>query len=106
MSEANWKIEELPESLKDAAHDAEKYKALKAVMDQEGGRILVDSLMEDVAGSVNRLASGYKDMAEVEMRAICAFLQVNLGIVAVLRGAKGNVEEINAYIKEKLGGKS
>lgn len=90
------------ENLQEMVEDSERLHALKVVLDQEGGRMLVEALLADAMGSVNRLTSGFKDMSHTEMISECALLRTNLSLVQTLSGASAQEKEIDEIIKEAM----
>lgn len=94
-------LEKNPE-LADMLEDSERLHALKVVLDQEGGKMLVDSLLADIIGAVNRLAYESRTSTHVELLADCATLRANMDIVQVLHQAKSNEKEIDEILREKI----
>lgn len=88
--------------LNEIADDADKYHALKTVMDQEGGEILVDSLITDVARYVDRLASSHAELTLSEFISLSARIEVSLGMARSLTRAGKNLEGADEALKASL----
>lgn len=90
--------------VQDMIEDSNRLHSLKVVLDQEGGRMLVEALMEDVMGALNHVTSGYKTLNHAELMAQCATLKANLDLVSTLKRASLNEKELDEWIKEQLPG--
>lgn len=91
-------------ALLEAMEDADRLHALKVVLDQEGGRMLVDAMMTDAIATINKLIGGYRDsdVTETQLRAWCAQLDINLSTVRTLKSAQSGEKDINDWIQEEL----
>ncbi len=94
----------MTESLDLIKEDVEKMKALSAIPNTEGGKILIDSLGRDVVGSVESLIGGYKEASDTKLRATIAKLQADLGLLRVLTRAEENSrvaqDALKAFLQE------
>ena len=80
-----------------------KYKAILAALETEGGKILLESLRQDIASDVERL-SGLLNGSHVEIQAAIAKLNADLNFYRVLKRANNNVilaEEVLAKLLEE-----
>jgi hypothetical protein len=75
---------------KELEDDLGKYKAIASAIETEGGKILLDSLRQDIATDVERLA-GLLNGTMTEMQAAIAKLKVDLSFYRVLKRANNNV---------------
>ena len=84
---------EKPETqgVKEVRDDLSKFKAIQAVVDQEGGQILLGTLKEDICSGVEAVIALIK-APEIELRTSVAKLQANLNLYRVLKRSKDNVK--------------
>lgn len=80
----------------------DKYHALKAVFDQDGGKALVASLLLDVTNCVERIANGYKSMTHEEFITVSAELSAKLSLARELTRAEQNEKYIDDQILDAL----
>ena len=92
----------MSDSLDLIKEDVEKMKALSAVSNTEGGKMLIDSLGRDVVNGVESLIGNYKTSGEMKLIATIAKLQSDLGLLRVLTRAEANSKEAQAALKELL----
>lgn len=78
--------EKKPDSpqVKEVREDVEKYKAIEAVLNQEGGKILMSALRSDILTNVEGVISLLK-APEIELRTAVAKLAVNLNFYRALK---------------------
>jgi len=94
----------MPEKLNELKKDKDFYHNLKALGDTEGGKILIDGLVQDSINVMRRLSGSYETESELMLRAQCAKLQTNLAMLGTLNNAKTNEEDIDQLIDEALRG--
>jgi hypothetical protein len=80
----------------------DKYHALKALFDQDGGKALVASLLTDVQNCVEKIASGYKVMTHEEFISVSAELSAKLTLARELTRAEKNEKYVDTLILESL----
>lgn len=90
------------DALEGLADDADKLHDLKAIFDMEGGKMLVDALITDVVGSVDRLASGYADLTRDEFASLAAHISVNLALARTLTRSTENLKYADEALKDAL----
>jgi hypothetical protein len=91
------------ESLLAIAEQADKYHAIKALTDTEGGRVIREVLRDTAIHEINKLASNYKSLTHLEHISICASLNATLTHLRLLSNAKTNLEILDKEIKDTLG---
>jgi len=74
------------------AQDADRYSALYAAATSKGGKILIESLKQDIVAGVDKITVGYATLPEGELRAVCAALGINRSLVQSLTRSKDNFE--------------
>lgn len=84
------------------AADADRYAAIYAVSTSEGGKILIESLKQDVIAAVDKLCNGYTTMSEIELRATCATLSVNRSLIQSLTRSKDNLDGASDALDELM----
>jgi len=84
---------ELTPEQKAVQDDLDKYHAINAIANQEGGKILIKSLESDVVAGVETVISLYKG-DEMELRSTIAKLSANLSLLRVFKRAVKNEEEL------------
>lgn len=82
--------------------DLNNYAALSAISNQEGGRLLVDGLVTDVMGGIERVTGSYKTLTHVELMAVCAGLKANLDLLRILTRASTNKDLANEALEEAI----
>jgi hypothetical protein len=90
------------QELEDQADQLDKMHALDVMAQTEGARVLVDSLVSDCITAINALANRYKTMPEMEMRAYCAELSVNLALMLSITRSKMNRKALEEALAEAL----
>lgn len=94
-------IKERPE-LEPMAKDADLYHSLEAIANQEGGKVLIKTLMDDTVDSIEALVSGYKKMSLPDMQAYCATIAANLGVIRALTRSGKNKKLVDEALEEAL----
>lgn len=84
------------------ADDVQKYAAISSVANQEGGRILIGALIEDVITGVESAAYGYSTKTHAELMAVCAGLKANLDLMRILVRSHRNKDDARAALAEAL----
>lgn len=79
------------EDKKIVINDLEKFKALEAVSESEGGKILIDTLKGDIRDDIETIMSLFKG-DEMELRCAVAKLKSDLTLLRVLLRSKENVK--------------
>lgn len=77
-------------AIKEVEDDLGKYKAIASALETEGGKLLLESLRQDIASDVERL-SGLLNGTQTEMQSAIAKLNVDLNFYRVLKRANNNV---------------
>lgn len=88
-------------SLEDTLNDADKYHALKTIFDQDGGQILVDSLIDDVVSSIERLEN-YAELSRDQMVSLVARMTTSLNLARALTRAEENHRLADEALKDAL----
>lgn len=87
--------EEIEKDLKEIAE-------LAAIGDSKGGKILVDNIVTDVVGTINKLSESCGTLTQQEFVAYCSFMKANLDLLRVITRAKTNKEYLEALLVEAL----
>jgi paraquat-inducible protein B len=70
--------------------DIQKYGALAALYNTEGGQVLIKTLNEDVLNLVDTIAFQYATLSETELRAKCAAIGLNLSMLRAMNRSNKN----------------
>ena len=92
-------MKELTEK-EEVEQDLKKYKALGVMVDSEGGQIAIKELISVVVSDIDSVLSRYRDIPEVELRAMLASIQSNVGLVKYMNRAKSNIKVLEDIFKE------
>lgn len=87
---------------KEIEKDLKEVAELAAVGDSKGGKILVDNLVADVIGTVNKLSETCSTMTQQEFVAYCSLMKANLDLLRAITRAKSNKEYLEALLAEAL----
>lgn len=77
-----------------SVEEYETYHSLDQLRQSDGGKVLVDGLLKDIAGSIDVLAHRYGEMTRDQMTAICAEIAVRVNTVNAIRNSKANLDVI------------
>lgn len=94
---------ELTERQAAIKNDLEKAAALDAMATSEGGKILVEGLIQDALSSIETLCAKYATMTQQEFVAECSDLKKNLDLARAIKRSKAAKEELDKLFKESLG---
>lgn len=86
---------EIEKDLKDIAE-------LASIGDSKGGKILVDNIVTDVIGTVNKLSETCSTLTQQEFVAYCSLMKANLDLLRAITRAKSNKEYLEALLEEAL----
>lgn len=89
-------------ALYEIAQDADKYAALKGLNDSPGGEVLIDTLFQDAADTVNQIAGNYRTYQLQDFQAAGAKLSIVLSLAQSLLRASGNLEGAEEALNEAL----
>lgn len=90
------------DAIAEIANDADKMHDLKAVFDMEGGKILVDALLRDVVGNVNKLSAMYGELSHSQLISLAAAISVNIELVRTLTRSTENLKNADEALKDAL----
>lgn len=82
--------------------ERDKRHALAALIDSDGGKVLLSTFKEQINQIVWRFATSYKEADHIELIRLGAELNVALNTYAALKNAKTDVEELDKLIDEAL----
>lgn len=88
--------------LKDLAFEADRFHALKVLMEQEGGQVLCDTLISDVVAAMNVLVGHYPSMDRDQLVSMIARMEASLNMTRALYRAADNLEAVDADLEEAL----
>ena len=81
--------------------DIDRYNALKAILAQDGGKLLVNTLLKDVVHGLDSL-SQYHKMNRDELVSLAARITVSLSIVRSLTRSEDQQELATELLEEQL----
>lgn len=87
--------------IKEAKDDLDRAKAIAAVMNQEGGKLLLGALREDILSDVESLISLFK-APETELRVAVLKLRADLNMYRVLKRASESATLIEEALSKLL----
>lgn len=91
-------------SVKEVEADVKKYKSIEAILNQDGGKLLIENLKTDIASDIDTIISLFK-APEMELRCAVAKLIADLSLYRVLLHAPKNAklaqEVFESLLKEK-----
>lgn len=87
--------------LKEIAEDAEKYHALKVMMQSDGGQVLIESLVQDIVMGLNQLES-YSSLSRDEMVSIIARISSSRHLIQALQNADENLKDADEALEDAL----
>lgn len=94
----------MDEQKKEIEEDIGQYKSIESLANLEGGKILITSLGKDIVSGIEIILSTYKQASHIELLAVIAKLQSDLGIYRVLKRAGRNKkmaqEELQKLLEE------
>lgn len=70
--------------------DLEKYSALSALKNSEGGKILIEALENDCRSVIDELRIKCRELSHIEMISLCLKLNEKLNILRTLNNAEKN----------------
>jgi hypothetical protein len=86
---------EIEKDLKDIAE-------LASIGDSKGGKILVDNIVTDVVGTINKLSDSCSTLTQQEFIAYCSLMKANLDLLRAITRAKANKEYLEELLAEAL----
>lgn len=87
---------------KEIQKDLKRISALEALKNSDGGKILIESCLQDVVSSIDTLRSGYTTLSHIELISHCARLKERLDLYRALINADNNKKIIEDALKEAL----
>jgi len=91
---------ELTEEQKELTEEIKKYKAIKALNDNEGGKILVETLGKVIVDELNYLLSKYREIPELDIKVRLAKVSEKLLLIRVLTRAESNFDVLSEQLNE------
>lgn len=82
--------------------DVERYKSIAAILDQDGGKVLVEGLRASVTSDINRIIALFS-APEMELRCAVAKLKADLDLYHTLVHARPNAEVAQEALAGLLG---
>lgn len=87
--------------LYEIAAEADRFHALKTIVEQEGGQVLLEHYLKNVVACIDMLKA-YADLPHEKLIAICASLTVNLESARALARAGDNLALADEALEEAL----
>lgn len=88
--------------LKEAAEDADRYHALKRVLDSEGGELLCESLIADAMRCFDAMAANHRTLNHAEFISLSAQAQSALTLARALTRAAENLKAADEALSDAL----
>ena len=82
------------------ADHADRYAALFAMSNSEGGQLLKASLETDIDNLVTKVSTQFSTLPEAELRALCAAIGVQRAMLSTLTNSKDNLDGALDTLKE------
>lgn len=82
--------------------ERDEKQALNALAEQDGGKIILASLRDDINRYINLLSHEYRTATHFDLVRTCADLNASLSLYRALTRAGKHVKEIDEIIKESL----
>lgn len=79
-------------SKKEVEKDIKTYKSIEAILNLDGGKLIVNKSKKEVVTTVDQIVSIYKTASHAELLSLCAKLEASLGLLKVFKNAKTNLE--------------
>lgn len=102
---ANQLLKENPDldpAIVGIAEELDEKHALSALADTEGGKLLLNSLLVDIASIVGMLRTTYKDGSHIDVITLCARLDSTLSMYQALKRARANTEQLKEILADAL----
>jgi hypothetical protein len=93
---------EADESLLELARQFDENHDLKVLHDTNGGKLLVRLLVQDIIGTMNRIAANRATYTLSDFQAAGSDIETKLNIVRALIRAEDNEEYLNELLAENL----
>lgn len=87
--------------LYEIAGEADKFHALKTILDQEGGQVLLEHYIKSAVAGVDALAQ-YETLSYERLISICALIHSNLQSARALSRAADNLSMADEALEEAL----
>ena len=84
------------------AEELDEKHALSVLAETEGGKLLIESLLKDIASTVTTLTVRYKDGTHTDLVALCAKLDGRLDMYHALTRAKTHRKELQQILNDAL----
>ena len=82
--------------------DLKEISKISVISDTEGGKVLLKSLLSDIAGGVSTLCNKNSTMTLQEFISVCALMKANVDLYCALGKAKQNKEYLETLLAEAL----
>ncbi len=82
--------------------DIDKYGSLEALANTDGGKVLIDSLKDDVVASIEEIMTRYKELSHTEFIALGASLEAKFNVIKSIDRSMENKELAKDYLKQIL----
>lgn len=70
--------------------DIKKYKAVEAVANSDGGKIIEKDIKDDLISVIDQISVKYGELSHIELIALCAGLNEKLTMLRIFKNAKTN----------------
>ena len=84
------------------AEDIDLYAALASFASSEAGSVIFSSLRKEIASTVTEIATGYRTLPEMELRALAAKLESRINFLQSLSRARTNLDDAEGYLAELI----
>ena len=89
------------EEREEVLSDIKKYKSIAALLDQDGGKLLIKALQSDICGDFDSLC-GMIRSDEMTIKSVIARMSANVNLLRVLKRSRKNVKMAEEALKPLL----
>lgn len=76
--------------------------ALQTLHDSEGGKLVINSLIQDIIGALDTMIGGTDTLTHIQYVVLASRIKERVDLVRVLTSAKSNKEVLQGLLKEEL----
>lgn len=90
------------DDVKSTTEDIDRYAALASFASSDAGGVVFTFISKEIAATVSEIATGYKSLTEIELRALAAKLDTRITFLQSLSRARTNLDDAEDYLKELI----
>lgn len=77
-----------------SVQEYETFYSLDQLRKSDGGKVLVDTLMKDIANTVEAMVFQYKTLSHTELLGLCAEISVRYNTIRAIENSSKNLAEV------------